>query len=746
VLYLFSGKNLPTLIIFMSKKTGVPRERKLASADLLKAIYKLYSENPGKKFTSGHIIEKLRISNNKDSVKHAHSKLEAEGVLQPFVSAPRNKVGEPNSNTRSATRETRSGEAPPQRGTYEGTVDVTRSGAVFVTTKEFEKDVFVPEKFMNTAQHGDTVMVSVYFSARRNRPDGEIVKVIKRATENFIGTLQLMKNIGVVVPDRLNMPGVVVSVDHLMGANDGDKVTVKVTDFGENNRLKRYKGEITGVLGTPGTSDIEMKSILINHGFNILFPEDVVKESEKIYDDIEAEVKHRRDFRGITTFTIDPFDAKDFDDALSFQVLPNGNIEIGVHIADVTHYIKPNTALDREAYYRSTSVYLVDRVCPMLPERISNELCSLRPFEDKLTFSAVFEFDEAHNVVNKWFGKTIIHSTRRFSYEEAQKVLETAEGDLVHELLTMNKIAYALRKKRFKNGAINFETEEVKFRLDENGVPVEVFVKERKDSNMLIEDYMLLANKEVAYFMSHKEKGVEVPYIYRIHDEPDINKIADFALFARTMGVKMNIDTPKHIAESLNNLAKLAETDDKVKMLTPLAIRCMAKAAYSTDNIGHYGLAFEYYSHFTSPIRRYSDVLAHRILFENLKGTVRVNKEKLEEECKHISAQERKAAECERESVKYKQVEYIQQHIGGTFDGIINGMNDRGFFIELTAYFAEGMAIFARCPENFDVEPSRLRAKGARTGKTVTMGQSVKVQIVDAVLQTRQIDMKLLEY
>jgi ribonuclease R len=441
--------------------------------------------------------------------------------------------------------------------------------------------------------------------------------------------------------------------------------------------------------------------------------------------------------------TIDPSDAKDFDDALSIRQLENGDWEVGVHIADVTHYLLPDTALDKEAYWRSTSVYLVDRCCPMLPENLSNGVCSLRPNEDKLTFSAVFTFDDTFKLKKEWFGKTVTHSNRRFSYEEAQQVLETGEGDMSNELNVLNQIALKLRKARFRKGAINFETEEVRFKLDENGVPLEVYIKERKDSNMLIEDFMLLANKEVATYIAKKE-AIEIPFVYRIHDTPDPSKLADFASFARELGINLILDTPKNIAKSLNDLMKQSEKNDALKLLTPLAIRCMAKAEYSTNNIGHYGLAFEKYGRFTSPIRRYSDVLAHRILADNLekKKTIRVNKELLEARCNRISKQERKAAEAERESVKYKQVEFIKNHIGEEFDGIISGMMDRGIFIELKGLKCEGMVPFNEMAEPFQVEPSRLKAKGVISGQILRPGDTVRVRVLRADLDKRQIELQ----
>ncbi|NJN33068.1 MAG: RNB domain-containing ribonuclease [Saprospiraceae bacterium] len=387
---------------------------------------------------------------------------------------------------------------------------------------------------------------------------------------------------------------------------------------------------------------------------------------------------------------------------------------------------------------------MVDRVCPMLPERLSNGLCSLRPHEEKLTFSAVFEFDDKYNIVKKWFGKTIIHSDRRFAYEEVQDILEKGEGDFVDELMKLNQIAHHLRKKRFKDGSINFETDEVRFKLDEAGVPIEYYVKIRKDAHLLIEDFMLLANRSVAEYMAKKE-SLEVPYIYRIHDLPNMDKLEDFAAFARELGIKMQLDTPKNIAKSLNEVVKKAEQDETLKLLMPIAIRTMAKAEYSTDNIGHYGLSFEYYSHFTSPIRRYSDVLAHRVLFDNLQKTVRYDKANFEAQCKHISTQERKAADAERQSIKYKQVEYMKRHIGDSFEGIISGMLERGVFVEIKGIMAEGMVSFDKMSESFELEPNRLRARGRRTGKVLKMGDAVKVRILSADLERRQIEMMLEE-
>jgi ribonuclease R len=806
------------------QKNTKSNAKKLTVAGLQDAILTLYKENEGKKFSARHIIEKLEVGNNKDSVHYAVEQLVGTGKLTPdavdnILSANRGKakgdrqerknkakvIGDDvenvetfaetaeefaervrkdkanfrqkreekrkksdskgelkgkethrsESSKRSQPRELKPRDGGDERrktrgGIFEGIVDVTKTGAGYVICEGQEQDIYVPQKFLNGAMKGDRVKISAYFPAGKRRPDGEVIKILQRSTDAFIGTFHFSKNNGYVQTDRIDVPEIYVKLEDAKGAEDGMKVVVQILDW-NTERGRRMTGRITTVLGMAGSSDIEMKGILINNGFNIEFSDEVQAEAALIHDDTEGDAKNRRDFRGITTFTIDPFDAKDFDDALSFQVLENGNIEIGVHIADVTHYIKPNTALDKEAYLRSTSVYLVDRVCPMLPERLSNELCSLRPHEDKLTFSAVFEFDDKYKVVKKWFGKTVIHSNRRYAYEEAQAILQSGEGDYADELLKLNQIAYALRKKRYKDGAINFETDEVKFKLDEAGVPIEVYIKERNDSHLLIEDFMLLANRSVAEFMAKRDdaprrKGVEVPYIYRTHDTPNQDKLNDFGAFALELGVKMKLDSPKNIAKSLNDLAEKADKDETLRLLTPIAIRCMAKADYSTENIGHYGLAFEYYSHFTSPIRRYSDVLAHRILFDNLKEIKRYDKAHLDEQCKHISKQEKKAADSERQSIKYKQVEYMTKHIGEVFEGAVSGMVERGVFVEIKHMLAEGMVDFGRCPEPFEVEPSRLRARGLRSGKVLKMGQLVKVEIVDADMESRKIDMRLLEY
>ena len=721
----------------MTKKKVKIKGNKLAANILKKEILRLFKRQSNKRFNAKQVIKKLKISNSKDSVNSALDVLAEKGDLKHIGEGKFRIISKMG-----ASSPRRSGD----RTTHEGKVDMTRTGAAYIVVDGLEGDVHVSQKYMNYALHGDKVKIQSWTPSGRRKPEGEVIEVLERGRDHFIGTLTQSTKFSFVKPDQENMPvDIIVYPESLKGATDKDKVVVRVTRWhGKGN--KSPVGEITTVLGKAGTSDIEMKSILINNGFNLEFPPAVLKEADSFHDTIDkAEVAKRRDMRAVTTFTIDPHDAKDFDDALSIDYLKDGQIEIGIHIADVTHFVKPGTALDKEALKRSTSVYLVDRVLPMLPEHLSNGLCSLRPNEDKYTFSAVFTFDKNDNLVDRWFGKTLTHSDRRFAYEEAQEVLDAGEGDMAEELKVMSRIAKKLRKAKFKNGAINFETEEVKFKLDENAVPIDVYIKVRQETNLLIEDFMLLANKEVAKFVAKKEKP-EIPFIYRVHDEPNPDKVAEFARFAKEMGVEIKVDTPKQIAESFNNLNRAAADNDLLKILQPIAIRTMAKAAYTSENIGHYGLAFDYYSHFTSPIRRYSDVLAHRILQKVLtEKSYRVNKEDLEDKCLHISSMERKAMDAERESIKYKQVEFIEKHVGETFEGIVSGIIDRGLFVELKHSKCEGMVSFDTVPESFDIAEGRLKATGNRTGQVFKMGDSIMVTIKSADMERRQIDMVLAE-
>ena len=719
----------------MPKKNKL-KGSKLTARELGRAIFKHLKTNYNKQYNPKQLVRKLRVTNSTDAVQSAVDKLVKEGKL---VATDNYKYQYNKAHAAQSSKEF-----------IEGRVDMTRSGAAFIVADQREDDVFVPAKRLHTAQEGDRVRVRIWQARGRRRAEGEVVEIIQRNAEHFVGVLHVLNRIAYVNVDEPTNLDVIVPSEGLKGGRNGEKVVVKITNW-EANRNGALGGQITAVLGKPGSSDIEMQSLLINNGFNIAFPEEVIAESEALPEEIsEEEIAKRRDMREITTFTIDPLTAKDFDDALSIQHLENGRIEIGVHIADVSHYVRPNSALDQEAARRTTSVYLVDRVCPMLPEKISNELCSLRPHEDKLSFSAIFEFNATtYRVEKRWFGRTVIHSNRRFTYEEAQEILDNGEGEFHAELVEMKTIADKLRERRFKTGSIDFASDEVRFKLDEDGKPLEVYVKERIDTNMLIEDFMLLANREVATYMVKREEKLKtkIPFVFRVHDEPDPEKVAELAKFAAVLGVKIDTKTPKSIARSYNRLMSLAEKDPAVKTLAPIAIRTMAKAIYTSENIGHYGLGFTNYSHFTSPIRRYADVLVHRILDKNLDtpDAFKVNATKLEESCKHISNQERKAVTAERESIKYKQVEFMQEQIGKEFEGIINGMADFGVFVELSENFVEGMISFQHMDEQYKLADNKLSMTGGRSGKQLRMGDRVRVRILEADLQRRRIDMELVE-
>jgi ribonuclease R len=714
------------------KKTGI-KGKKLPPKELKRQITFLFRGTPKKRYTPKQIIKKLKIDNNVPSVYSVLQKMTEENKLIAMADG--------------RFRLNKYADKSPKVHTQEGIVDMTRGGSAFINCDDLTQDVFVSSSNLNTAINGDRVRIVITNARRGRRPEGVITEVLERASKHFIGTIHVSKRFAFVIPDVRHVArDIFVPLKDSMDSKDGEKVVVSIVDWSEGSK-KSPIGKVTATLGSAGSSDIAMKSILINNGFDIVFPERVEAEAEAIPDVMEpAEIERRRDMREVTTFTIDPDTAKDFDDALSIQWLDNGHYEIGIHIADVSHYVCPGTHLDKEALERSTSVYLVDRVAPMLPEKLSNGLCSLRPNEDKFTFSAVFTFDKNDKIIKRWFGRTVTHSDRRFTYEEAQEVLETKEGDYVHELLHLNRVAHVLRKAKFKNGAIAFESDEVKFKLDEEGTPLYVYKKERKDAHMLIEDFMLLANKEVARFISEKgrDQGKEIPFVYRTHDSPDPGKLADFALFAKQFGYTMDLSTPQGISKAFSRLVKDAREREELKILEPLAIRTMAKAEYTTDNIGHYGLAFEYYTHFTSPIRRYSDVLVHRLLAKNLEDkTFRTDKELLETQCKHISTQERKAMAAERESVKYKQVEFIKEQVGQVFAGIVSGMIDRGFFVELMENRCEGMVPFSTLDERYVLQEGGMTAKGMLSGDIIKMGDILKVSVAAADLDSRRIDLRL---
>lgn len=628
-------------------------------------------------------------------------------------------------------------------GTACGIVELQPQGFAYVNSDEVDRPVLVSSRNLKHAMEGDKVKIRLYASRKKHDLEGEVIEIIERAKSVFVGTVQTSRNFAFLIPAGKVGFDIFIPVDKMNGAKDGQKAIAEILEWPENARSPF--GKIIEVLGDAGDNDAEMHAILAEFDLPHKFPVNVDKVAEKIPLEIpEEEIKKRRDMRAVTTFTIDPADAKDFDDALSLQQLKNGNWEVGVHIADVTHYVTPNTLIEQEAQNRATSVYLVDRVVPMLPERLSNGVCSLRPNEDKLCFSAIFELNEEADIVKQWFGKTVIHSNQRFAYEEAQEIIESGAGILSEEILKLNDLAIKLRDKRFKKGSIAFERVEIKFNIDEKGKPLSVYFKEAKDSNKLIEEFMLLANKRVAEFVGKKGEGKPAKtFVYRIHDKPDPDKLSNFNTFIQRFGYGIQMTTAKTISSSLNNLLNNVRGKKEQNLVETLAIRTMAKAAYSTRNIGHYGLSFEYYSHFTSPIRRYPDMMAHRLLEKYLSGGRSVNEQKYEDLCKHSSDMENRAANAERASIKYKQVEFMQEHIGKIYPGVISGVTDWGIFVELENKI-EGMIPIRELDDDFYIfDEKNYALVGRHSNKTYQLGDEVTVKIWRTNLEKKQLDFLL---
>lgn len=622
-----------------------------------------------------------------------------------------------------------------------GVLDVTKSGMGFVVVPDQENDIMVRPSDFNTALHGDTVRVLIKGDFKRHRQQGEVIEVLKRRQIEFPGRLQLSNNFAFFVADvDKPMPDIFIPFDKTANATEDDMVIVRIVEWQKN---KKPVGEVVQIMDQSDESDFAMKQILMENGFPLQFSDDATEEAERIPDSIpQQEIERRRDIRGTFTITIDPHDARDFDDAVSVRKLDNGNYEIGVHIADVSYYLEPGSTLDNEAYERATSVYLPDRVLPMLPERISNELCSLRPHEDKLTFSAIFKMTPKGDVKSSWIGRTVMHSNHRFTYEEVQEIIETGEGIYSDEILLLNKIAQRFRKQRFKKGAINFSSQEVRFKLDEKGKPVGILIKESKEAHQLIEEFMLLANRTVAEEVSKiKFQKKEVPFPYRVHDTPDEVKLLPFVAFAKKHGHDFDTSTPNGIAESFNKMLDAVRGTPQQHVLEQLGIRTMAKAIYTTENIGHYGLGFEHYCHFTSPIRRYPDVMVHRILQQCLDKDITPDK-KLEQKCKHSSDRERAAMEAERAANKYKQVEYMRNFLGEEFEGVISGVSGFGFWVETVEHKCEGLVSLASLAEfdDFALVEGDYSLVGRRSGRKFRMGDKVRIKVVAANLTKRQLD------
>ncbi len=632
------------------------------------------------------------------------------------------------------------------RGGYvSGVVDLQPQGFGYVNSDEADTPILVSSRNLHHAMEGDKVRVHLYARRKKHELEGEVVEILERAKDTFVGTVSKSRNFAFLIPTSKVGFDIFIPLEKLNGAKPGQKAIAKILEW--PSRSKNPFGEIIEVLGDTGDNDAEMHAILAEFDLPHKYPKNVEKVAAKIPLEIsETEIKNRRDVRGITTFTIDPADAKDFDDALSIRKLENNNWEVGIHIADVTHYVKPNTILDDEAYSRATSVYLVDRVVPMLPEHLSNGVCSLRPNEDKLCFSAIFEMNNQAAVLRQWFGKTVIHSNRRFTYEEAQQVIETGEGDLNEEILVLDGLAKKLREERFKKGSIAFDRIEIKFNIDEIGKPISVFFKEAKDANHLIEEFMLLANKKVAEFIGiPKGKKQAKTFVYRIHDKPDPDKLDSFNNFIHKFGYGIQLVTPKMVSTSLNNLLKNVKGKTEQNVIESLAIRAMAKAEYSTRNIGHYGLAFDYYSHFTSPIRRYPDVMVHRLLEKYLEGGRSANAQKHEDMCKHSSDMESRAANAERASIKYKQVEFMKDHVGEIYDGTISGITDWGIYVELENKI-EGMISLHGLDDDFYIfDEKNYAIIGRHTQKKYQLGDPIKIEVWRTNLERKQLDFRLVE-
>jgi ribonuclease R/exosome complex exonuclease DIS3/RRP44 len=737
------------------KKKKIYKKKGNIVKDLTRNIFRVLNEDSQKSYNYKQIAAKLKISST-DGKTQILKKLAALTSENKIKEVGRGKF-----------------QVAIDKKYSIGTLDVTATGNGYFITEDYEDDIFIPNINLGKGLHNDTVKAYVYKRRSGKKYEADVVEIIERAKTDFVGVLQKhkTKNFGFVVPDSNKMyADIFVSENKMNGAVDGDKVQAKIIDWPKNS--KNPFGKITTVLGKPGDHNTEMHSILLEYDLPYEFEPEVEKEAENLPIEItKEEISKRRDMRKDLTFTIDPKDAKDFDDALSFTKLENGNYEIGIHIADVSHYLEPKTILDDEAYKRATSVYLVDRVVPMLPEMLSNGVCSLRPNEEKLTFSAVFEINKKAEIVGEWFGRTVTYSDQRFAYEEAQSIIEncklsdailpykmpsdisitnkeyTVTKEVVEATLQLDELAKILRKKRMKQGAISFDRVEVKFHLDEEANPVGVFFKTSKDANKLIEEFMLLANRKVAEFIGFsKGKATNKTFIYRVHDEPDVEKLASLQNMVSKFGYKINTDTKEATSESLNKLLSDVHGKAESNMIETLTIRTMSKAVYTTQNIGHYGLAFDYYSHFTSPIRRYPDVMTHRLLQHYLDGGDTPKSLPYEEKCKHSSKREELASKAERSSIKYMQVKYMQDHKDEIFEGVITGVTEWGIYVEISSNKCEGMVRIRDIKSDYYIFDEKQYAIVGQSSKQMyQLGDDVKIKVKNTDLERKHLDFHLIE-
>ena len=667
-------------------------KRDIGKKELHRLLYDIFSGNPDQNFNYKQLAQRLGIKNMnaKQLIMTVLYEMKNDNMLtEESTGVFKFKV-----NTIYVT----------------GIIDLTAKGTAYLISDDCKEDVFIPQVGLNHALNGDKVKVLLYARSSKRRPEGEVVEILERKKETFVGIIQCSKQYAFLVPTGKQLPyDIFIPLSDLNGAKDGEKAIVKITEWPENQ--KNPVGKVLEVLGTPGDNDTEMNAIMAEYELPVQFPKD----------------------------------AKDFDDALSLQKMKNGNYEVGVHIADVSFYVTPDSVLDKEAYSRATSVYLVDRTIPMLPEHLSNGLCSLRPDEEKLCFSAVFELNDKAEVVNQWFGRTIIKSNRRFTYEEAQAMIEGGEGDYKEEILTLNDLAQKLRTARFQNGAIAFDRIEVRFDIDEKGKPTGVYFKRSKEANKLIEEFMLLANKKVAEKIGKvKENQKAKTFVYRIHEQPNTEKLEDFSRFIAKFGYRLRTSTPRQISSSMNKLMEDVQDRPEQNMIETLAIRTMAKAVYSTVNVGHYGLAFDYYSHFTSPIRRYPDVMTHRLLQRYLDGGRSANADKYEEMCKHCSDMEQIASNAERASIKYKQVEFMSDKLGENFMGTISGVTQWGFYVELNDTKCEGLVSINELEgDYYEFDEENYCIVGRHHRKVYQLGDQVLVKVAKANLVARQLDFAL---